>query len=408
MKILICSANYAPELTGVGKYSGDMAEWLAEQGHDVRVVAAPPYYPAWRIADNYRGWPYRQETLAGVRVWRAPLWVPSRPGGVRRVLHLLSFAFSSAPLLLWWGLSWRPQVCIAVAPFFTAAPATWLAAKLAGTRSWLHVQDYEVDVAFGMGLLKGGGLKRIVFGMERWIFQRFDRVSSISLRMLERARTKGVEAERLTFFRNWVDIDRVQPLDHVSAYRALLGLGQRDVVVLFSGTLGSKQGLQLIPEVARALGPQSTIHFVICGDGPQKPELQRLTAGLPCIHFLPLQPLEQLSELLGLADIHLLTQDVAAEDLVLPSKLSGMLSSGRPIVATCAPGTEMAQVVEGRGRVVPPGQPAELAAAIHDLAADPVARQTLGQAARRYAENCLGRERVLQHWAADLARLIAQ
>ena len=321
MKILICSANYAPELTGVGRYSGEMAEWLAAQGHEVRVVAAPPYYPAWRVADAYRGRPYCRETIKGVHIWRAPLWVPSKPGGLPRVLHLLSFALSSAPLLLWWGLTWRPQVCLVVAPFFTAAPATLLAAALSGGRSWLHVQDYEIDVAFSMGLLKGGVLKRAVMAAERFLFRRFDRVSSISQRMLERAASKGVASDRLVLFRNWVDIDAIRPLDRPSEYRRKLGLADDAVVALFSGTLGSKQGLHLIPEVARLLADDPRIQFVICGDGPIKAELLRLGKGLPNLRFLPLQPLERLGELLGLADIQLLTQDAAAEDLVLPSKL---------------------------------------------------------------------------------------
>ena len=309
MKILICSANYAPELTGVGKYSGEMAQWLAAQGHEVRVVAAPPYYPAWAVAPEYCGRAFCRETLDGVRVWRAPLWVPAQPGGLRRVLHLLSFAFTSAPLLLWWGLTWRPQVCIAVAPFVTAAPATWLASRLAGGRAWLHVQDYEVDVAFSMGLLKGGLLKRALSAIEGFVFRRFDRVSSISQRMLERAGSKGVDPARLVFLPNWVDVKAIQPLSGPSPYRAELGLTESYVVALFSGTLGRKQGLQLIPQAARLLADEPRLHFVICGDGPMKDELQQLSAGLPRFHFLPLQPMARLSDLLGLADMHLLPQD---------------------------------------------------------------------------------------------------
>ena len=42
MKILLYGINYPPELTGIGKYSGEVAESLAKQGHDVRVITAPP------------------------------------------------------------------------------------------------------------------------------------------------------------------------------------------------------------------------------------------------------------------------------------------------------------------------------------------------------------------------------
>src|ERR1700722_1603193 len=96
MRILIYSTNFAPEPTGIGKYSGDMACWLADHGHEVRVVCAPPYYPAWQLDGKYR-WPlYRREKWRGVDVWRTPLWVPKSPkGGLTRVVHLLSFAITS-------------------------------------------------------------------------------------------------------------------------------------------------------------------------------------------------------------------------------------------------------------------------------------------------------------------------
>ena len=33
MKILVYGINYSPELTGIGKYTGEMVEWMASQGH---------------------------------------------------------------------------------------------------------------------------------------------------------------------------------------------------------------------------------------------------------------------------------------------------------------------------------------------------------------------------------------
>jgi len=48
VRLPIHGINFAPELTGIGKYTGEMAEWLAQRDHEVRVVTAPPYYPKWQ------------------------------------------------------------------------------------------------------------------------------------------------------------------------------------------------------------------------------------------------------------------------------------------------------------------------------------------------------------------------
>ncbi|GHL49096.1 hypothetical protein ECZU29_39460 [Escherichia coli] len=61
MKILVYGINYSPELTGIGKYTGEMVEWLAAQGHEVRVITAPPYYPQWQVGENYSAWRYNEE-----------------------------------------------------------------------------------------------------------------------------------------------------------------------------------------------------------------------------------------------------------------------------------------------------------------------------------------------------------
>lgn len=406
VKILIYSANFAPEPTGIGKYSGEMAEWLVSQGHEVRVVAAPPYYPDWKITEGYAWPPYRHETWKGVRVWRAPLWVPSTPGGLKRILHLLSFAITSMPVMLR-QIGWRPDVVLTVAPAFVCAPTGWLTARLSGAQAWLHVQDFEIDVAFKMGLMQGRRPRQALLWLERRLLRRFDVVSSISRRMVERLRNKGVDRDCIRHFPNWVDVDKVRPLPHVSAYRAELGISHTDTVALFSGTLNGKQGLMMIPEVARLLAHRQDLHFVICGDGVMKPELEAACAGMDNVTLLPLQPAERLGELLGLADLHLLPQCPEAEDLVLPSKLSGMLSSGRPVVATCREGTEMAHVVSRCGLVVSPGDQQALAQAIESLANQPEARQELGRLARRFAEDHLAQKSVLNQWIQQLDELLS-
>ena len=396
MKFLLYGINYAPEPTGIGKYTGEMATWLARQGHEVRVVTAPPYYPAWQVGAGYSSRAYRHEASAeGVRVWRCPLWVPTQPNGPKRVLHLLSFAAFSFPVLLR-QVFWRPDVVWVCAPAFACTPGALLAARLSGAPAWLHVQDYEVDVAFDTGLLRGQLLRRLVTGVESWLMRRFDIVSTISQRMMQRAVEKGVTPDKVTELPNWVDVNAITPQPRRSPYRDALGLRDNQVVALFSGTLAAKQGLQALPDVARLLAQQCPeVVLVICGDGVMKAHLQEHTAGLANVKLLPLQPKERLNDLLGMADMHLLPQDASVADLVMPSKLTAMLSSGRPVVSNARAQSEVAYVVAQCGLLSEPGSVADLARAITELARNPAERQRLGAAARSYAEARLGTEHVL-------------
>ncbi|NIM39767.1 MAG: WcaI family glycosyltransferase [Hydrogenophaga sp.] len=407
MKLLIYGINFAPELTGIGKYTGEMARWLAEAGHEVRVITAPPYYPDWKVGEGYSARHYRREHWHGVQVIRTPLWVPHRPGGAKRLLHLASFALASLPALAaqW---RWKPDVVWVVEPPLMCAPAAAAFAALRGAGRWLHIQDYEVDAAFDLGLIKGRTLRRWVQRAEGWLMRRFDRVSTISGRMVERALDKGVAPGRVLHCPNWVDIGGVTPLAAPSDYRAELGLPPDAVVALYSGNMGNKQGLEVLADTARLLRDEPRIRFVFGGQGSGRADLQARCAGLDTVRFLDLQPLERLNHWLGLADVHLLPQRADAADLVMPSKLTGMLASGRAVLATAMPGTELCRVVEqdaACGLVVPPENPAALAEALRALAADPTRRAELGANGRRYAEAELSRDAILRRFEAQMLAL---
>jgi colanic acid biosynthesis glycosyl transferase WcaI len=406
MKIVLYGINFAPELTGTGKYTGEMAAWLAARGHQVTAITAPPYYPQWRVQPGYRAGRYATHAWQGVTVQRAPLWVPPKPGGIKRLLHLATFALSSLPLLLA-SAARRPDVIIVIEPPLFCAPAAVAVARLCGAHAWLHIQDYEVDAAFELGLLKGRALKRLVSGMERWLMRRFDRVSTISSRMLALARRKGVDPSRLVLFPNWIDVAAARAGRDAVDYRAQLGIPPEGIVAVYSGNMGGKQGLETLADLAHILRLRSRIHFIFCGEGHQREDLRRRCGELPNVHFLPLQPAEHLPALLATADIHLLPQRAGAADLVMPSKLTGMLASGKPVICGTAPGTELAAVVAQCGKIVQPENPRAMARALLRLAQAPELRRTLGEAALRYAQTQLHTDTVLDRLEQELMALRA-
>lgn len=406
MKILIYGINYLPELTGIGKYSGEMAEWLSQQGHDVRVVTAPPYYPQWNVSSDYSSFFYRREHINGVQVWRCPLYVPKQPSGLKRILHLASFALSSFPIMLS-QIFWRPNIILVIEPALFCAPTTLMTAWLCRARSWLHVQDFEVDAAFDLGILSSSRLQGFVLKVESWLMNRFSHVSTISEQMIHRLEEKGIRTEQQILFPNWVDIDHIYPLESPGTYRKQLAIPISNTVFLYSGNMGEKQGLEIIIEAARTLLEYENISFVMCGHGAAFSRLHVLAEGLDNIHWLPLQPLEKLNDLLNMADVHLLPQRADAADLVMPSKLTGMLASGRPVLATALEGTQIARVLESKGVIVPPESVDAFVSAILELVESTERRQDFGKNARDYAVAHLGRDAVLGQFEGDLKKVVS-
>ena len=117
MKIIIYGLNFKPEIVATGKYSGELADFLHAKGHDIRVITAPKYYPEWKVEENK----YLIDKNSPYKISRCPMYVPKSPNGIKRILHLISFAITSLPVLIS-QLRWKPDCVIMIAPTLFCAP----------------------------------------------------------------------------------------------------------------------------------------------------------------------------------------------------------------------------------------------------------------------------------------------
>src|SRR5579871_3674557 len=86
---LITNLFYPDELAGAALYT-DFARYFHRAGHDLRVTATFPYYPAWKLRPEDAGIPWRDEIFEGAPMRRVAMFVPRRPTGVTRMLSELS------------------------------------------------------------------------------------------------------------------------------------------------------------------------------------------------------------------------------------------------------------------------------------------------------------------------------
>jgi colanic acid biosynthesis glycosyl transferase WcaI len=407
MKLLEVTLNYKPELTGIGKYNGEMSPWFVLQGDDVSVLCAPPYYPEWKIHSGFSGKRFATSIESGVSVTRCPTYVPAQPTTVKRLVHLASFAFSSS-MALFGRLFKKPDVVLVVEPTLFCVPSVLLFCKLTGAKAVLHIQDYEVDAMFGLGMAgKAGFLSKFAFSVERWLMRRFDAVSTISFSMMAKAQEKGVDPSRLIFFPNWSDISFVNPDVDGSGLRKAWGVKESEKIVLYAGNIGAKQGLELVIEAASLYISRPDVTFFMVGSGAYVGELKRMVTdrNLTNIVFKPLQAWEDVPAMLAMADVHLVVQRKGAADVVLPSKLTNILSAGGNAVITAEADTELGRLVDEYPGIYTAVEPEDVDAFCAGLDIE-LAKSGVNHVAREYAENNLNKEAILSRFRDDLKDLI--
>lgn len=404
MKILIYGLHFKPDLIGIGKYTGEMADWLHQEGHDIRVITAPHFYPEWQLKN--RQW-YIIKDKTNYTVWRCPVYVPNKPKGLTRLLHSMSFAISSIPILFS-NLTWKPEYVISIEPPFLISPTALLYSKLTRSKSILHIQDLEIDAAYSLNILKRGILYKLIKKFEKFILNRFDVISTISPGMKNEINKKGINDKKMYILPNWADVEKIYPEIDNKGLKEKLNLINKKNIILYSGNMGKKQNLDIIIDVAEMFNSiNQDMTFLMVGDGATKDRLEKevLKRNISNIIFFPLQPIEDLGALLTIADIHLITQDKNLSDYVLPSKLTNILSAGGVSLIAANKETQLSKLVNEYeiGYLVSPDSKEELYKAINDLLNNSSLRRTISKNARRYAVNYLSKDKIMSNFTEQIA-----
>jgi len=408
MRIHFYSISYSPEKAGSGRYNGELTEWLASQGHQVDVITAHPYYPEWRVHKAYRGKGWCTERHGNLTVYRCPLYVPKAVTGSSRILHELSFTLSS--LVFWVGCLFRRyDLAIGMCPPLVVGLFPYLFSVLKRIPFLFHVQDLQVDAARELGMIRNKHLLNVLDRVEKFLLRRAAAVSSISEGMRQNIIAKGVHPDRYFMLPNWADTDFIRPLPPAESLRAELAIAATQKVILYSGNMGEKQGLEIILDAAEQLCHDPSFVFLLCGEGAARARLLKEAAnrGIANVRFLPIRPYEDLPRILATGDVHLVILKKSTSDLVMPSKLVSILSAGGvPIVSAELGSTLHRLVTEHKvGLSTSPEDATELAATIRRAFSGEIDLTDLRRRSRKYAETSLSKAAILVQAESHLRRL---
>jgi colanic acid biosynthesis glycosyl transferase WcaI len=407
VRILVLHQHYWPEIAATAQLLTDLAEDLAEAGHDVHVVCGQP---------SYRPVPGLPPTLpprdrhGRVSIQRLPTYRPRLRSPLRRVAHYASYFLSSLPHLL----SLRADVVLVLSPPpLLLGLSGALFELLRGTPYVLVVEDLYPELALELGALREGRLYDALAAAAAQLHRRAAHVVAISDEMGERLVAGGVSRSRLSVIHNWADTREVVERSRDTALRRELGLGER-FVALYAGNVSSTLGLGALAQAAELLR-ELPIELLVVGDGDARAPLEQEARrrGLVRLRFVGPRPRAELSGLLATGDVGLVTTRAGERGLRFPSKLFGVMAAARPVLAASDEGSELASLVRraGCGTVVAPEDPASLADGLRRLfTMTPEERLAMGRRGRSVCERELSRDvatpryRALLEEVAGLAR----
>jgi colanic acid biosynthesis glycosyl transferase WcaI len=355
-RVLFVNRYFHPDHSATSQMLSDLSFHLAERGWRVEVVTSRQRYDdaAARLASH--------EIVRGVdvrRVWSARFGRGFLPG---RAVDYATFYVSAFFMLLRRAKRGTTIVALTDPPLISVVAA--FAAMLRGATLVNWTQDLFPEVAEALGMRALRVLRRV----RDWSLRR----AKVNVALGE---SMAARLPNAVVIHNWADA-ALHPVD-IQHQRFVAG---------YSGNLGRAHESRTMLDAIRLLRDDDDIEFVITGGGSQLNSIR--AERLPNVRFADYAPREQLSESLSAADAHLVTLLPALEGLIVPSKFYGVLAVARPVLFVGAPDGELARIIRSHdcGFIIEPGDSAELARRIRELASDHPRARAIGARGRRLYE----------------------
>jgi colanic acid biosynthesis glycosyl transferase WcaI len=387
VRILFITQIYAPEMGAQANRITPLARFLAVAGHEVFVATGMPNYPDGIVFPSYRGHAFLTEESEGVTVIRtASFTAPRNQSKARQLLSYLSFV----PTVFYGGLhAWKVDAIIVTSPPIFPALSAMALARLRGSKMIFDIRDLWPDEIVACGAAREGSAGvRLVRWIERRAYARADLVTCTTPAIADAVVERGVPREKILQLPNGADMDVFRPLARDNMIASKQPFGDK-FVVMYSGLLGIKHGVETILDAAARMRDEPDILFYLVGGGARRDALvERVRAmRLENVVIAGERSVLEIPYLLARADICvacLLPKPYLEK--IIPVKIFEYMACEKPIVASIAgEGGRVLQESRG-GIVVPPGDADAMVSAIRLLRESAETRAEMGRRGRAYVE----------------------
>ncbi len=408
MKILFLTDNFPPETNAPAIRTYEHARTWVELGHEVVVVTGAPNFPAGRVFAGYENRLYDASFMDGIEVVRVWTYIAANRGFLRRSLDYVSFMASA--FLASFSVR-RPDVVVATSPQFFTAVAGWATAAVKRRPFVFELRDLWPESVVAVDAMRRGRAIGLLEKLARFLYRRADLMVPVTPAFARHLRGLGVADERIRVITNGIDLAALEPPAPAAEIRRRYRIPAGTFTAGFVGTLGLAHGLEVVLDAARELRGDERFHFVLMGDGAERPRLEQraVAAGLGNVTFIGRRDHAEALALLGAVDAALVVlRDDPVFRTVIPSKIFEAMAMARPIVLGVGGEAHRVVVDECRcGVAFAPGDAAGLVDCLRQLADDAELRAALGRRGREAVARDYQRPRLARDLLAALESVAA-
>jgi len=407
MRILVITPHFEPDTAPTGVIVTSLVEEWVEQGHQIEVVTSLPWYEKHEIENHWKGRLFRREEKESVTVTRLHPFPQDKNKLLRRLLSFLAFSFLATIVSL--AKKGPFDAVVALSPPLTLGNVGKVAAVRHRCKLILNLQDIFPDVAVALGKIKSRSSIKLLEKYEKFTYGGSDAITVLSKDLEENVNKKIDRIKippQVEVIPNFLISSSVKPEDRLTSYREEHQLGEK-FVVMYAGNLGNSQSFELITDAARKHDERDDIVYVINGGGVMSNKLKQQANELKNLVVVDYQPIERLSEVLATADLHLVPLRAGLGDMSVPSKIYSIFASGRPVIASVDPGTEIERIVtESEGGIaVPPDDFDSFIFALEGLIENSEPLEEMGNKARIWLENYYSSKTIANSYLDLIRRL---
>ena len=406
-KLLVYAHYFYPDVASTGQILTELCIGLKEQ-FDITVICVVPSYDG-KVEEKYKNKRIHIEDYNGIRLIRVRVPEFQKKNKISRVKNILAYFFNS--IIATFSVGKQDVVFSISQPPILGGLLGVIGKVLKKAKYIYNIQDFNPEQTEAVGYSKSKFILSLARTLDKYSCKKADTVVIVGRDMKQTLETRFQKQNvpSNVVINNWIDEKAIYPLspDHekVVSFKEKYGLEDK-FVFMCSGNIGLYYDLENIIKVIAEFKHSEDIVFAFVGDGIMKQTLVDYVEGnaLNNVKFIPYQDKEDLIYSLNAADAHLVTNAKGIKGISVPSKIYGVMATGKSVLGVLEEGSEARLLIENSncGKCVTPGDYGNIKAAISDIIENQVAFKKMGAEGRKTIENKLKKNKSIDKYAQIL------